>query len=63
MSFSSSIDKVESVVNLPLALKILGALVLILTVWKGVHGFFPTVGLVIGAALLFVGGEFNKLYR
>jgi hypothetical protein len=63
MGFSSTIDKIESVVNLPFALKIAGAAILLLTVWKGVHGFFPTAGLIVGAAMLFVGGEFNKLYR
>jgi hypothetical protein len=63
MSFVSEVDKVESFVNLPLVLKVLGVVVLVLTVWKGVHGFFPTFGLIAGAAMIFVGGEFNKIYR
>lgn len=63
MSFSSTIDKIEGVINLPLALKVAGIAILAVTVWKGVHGFFPTTGLIVGAAMLFVGGEFNKLYR
>lgn len=63
MGFSSAIDKLESIINLPFGLKVVGAAILLITIWKGVHGFFPTTGLIVGAAMLFVGGEFNKLYR
>lgn len=63
MSFTTEVEKVESFVNLPFVLKVLGVVLIGITIWKGVHGFFPTAGLLIGAAMLFVGGEFNKIYK
>lgn len=59
----SFIEKVEEYVNVPLALRVVGVLVLGLTVWKGVHGFWPTFGAVAGGLLLFVGGHYSKLHR
>lgn len=57
------IQKLESIVNLPVVLKILGFVVLGITVWKGVHGFWPTTGILTGGAMLLVGMLFDKIYR
>jgi hypothetical protein len=35
--------------------KILGVAMLVLTVWKGVHGFFPTAGIIAAAVLYGLG--------
>ena len=63
MGIVNEVEKVEQNVYLPTVLKILGAAVLAITVWKGVHGFFPTAGVLIGGAMLVVGGFFNKIYK
>lgn len=63
MGIVSEVDKIEQDVYLPTVLKILGAVVLGITVWKGVHGFFPTTGVLVGGAMLLVGGMFNKIYK
>jgi hypothetical protein len=59
----SFIDKVESVVNLPVVLQVGGAVVFGLTVWKGVHGFLPSFGLIAGAAMVYVGKHFAVIYK
>jgi hypothetical protein len=63
MGFSSEVQKVESVVKLPFALLLVGGVILAITVWKGVHGFWPTTGILIGGAMTLVGGLFNKIYK
>ncbi|HZT71218.1 MAG TPA: hypothetical protein VFC10_15920 [Terriglobia bacterium] len=63
MSFSQGVDKLESVVYLPFVLRVVGIGILAVTIWKGVHGFFPTAGILTGGAMLLVGGMFNKIYK
>lgn len=58
MSVVSEVDKVESLVNLPLVLRILGIVILSLTVWKGVHGVVPSAGLIIGAVVMLIADLF-----
>jgi hypothetical protein len=63
MSFGQVVDKVESIVNLPTVLKVIGFVILAITVWKGVHGFFPTAGILVGGLMLLAGELFNKIYK
>lgn len=63
MGIIGEVDKVESLINLPLVLRIFGIVVLGVTIWKGVHGFFPTTGILVGGLMLLVGGMFNKIYK
>jgi hypothetical protein len=63
MSFGEEVDKVESIVNLPTVLKVIGFVILAITVWKGVHGFFPTAGILVGGLMLLAGELFNKIYK
>lgn len=63
MGIVSEVDKVESLVNLPFVLRLIGCVVLGITIWKGVHGFFPTAGVLVGGAMVLVGGMFNKIYK
>jgi hypothetical protein len=35
--------------------KVVAVAVVAVTVWKGVHGFFPTFGILLGAALYGLG--------
>jgi hypothetical protein len=62
----SEVDKIEQNVYLPFVLRLLGIAVLAITVWKGVHGGFPTAGLIFGAVLLLaaavVGARLEKLF-
>lgn len=46
-----------------LAAYAVGILLLAVTIWKGVHGFFPTAGIIVGGLMLLVGGMFNKIYK
>lgn len=48
--------------NLPLVMQILGAVVLGITVWKGVHGIW-TFMLIAGVLLLYIGKHFNAVYN
>src|SRR5258708_39686626 len=48
---------------LPVLLRIVGGLILAITVWKGVHGVFPSAGIIIFGLMLLVGGMFNKIYK
>jgi len=43
--------------------RVVALFILAVTIWKGVHGFFPTTGVIIGGAMLLVGGMFNKIYK
>ena len=63
MGLSETIAKVEAAVNLPVVLRIVGIFLLGITIWKGVHGFWPTAGILIGGAMLLVGGMFSKIYK
>jgi hypothetical protein len=63
MSFTQEVEKVEGIVWLPFTLRLVGSAILAITVWKGVHGFFPTAGVLIGGAMLLVGSFFNKIYK
>jgi hypothetical protein len=35
--------------------KVLAVAVVAVTIWKGVHGFFPTLGLSVGVGLYLIG--------
>lgn len=59
----SFLDKLENYVYLPLVVKVLGVVILGVTLWSGVHGFFPKFGVVAGALALYVGSNFNKVYK
>ena len=63
MSFGQEVDKVESIVKLPTVLQVLGAVIFGLTIWKGVHGFWPSFGLISGAGMAYVGKHFASIYR
>jgi len=63
VGLSETIAKVEAAVNLPVVLRIVGIFLLGITIWKGVHGFWPTAGILIGGAMLLVGGMFSKIYK
>jgi hypothetical protein len=52
-----------SYVKVPTAMQVVGVAVFGITVWKGVHGFFPSFGLISGAALTYFGKHFADLYR
>ena len=43
------------------ALQVFGVAVFGFTVWKGVHGFWPSFGLISGAASAYVGRHFASL--
>ena len=49
-------------INLPVLAQAAGAAVFGITVWKGVHGIFPTMGLISGAGLLYAGKHFAGLF-
>ena len=59
----SFLDKLQSVINLPTVLQVVGVAIFGITIWKGVHGVFPTVGLISGAAMAYVGKHFANIYR
>lgn len=59
----SFLNKLENTVYLPFTLRLASCVILGITVWKGVHGFFPTAGVLIGGAMVLVGGMFSKIYR
>ena len=59
----SFIDKLQNVIKLPNVLQILGVVIFGITIWKGVHGFFPTFGLIAGAAMAYVGKHFGNIYQ
>lgn len=59
----SFFDKLESIVNLPVVLQVLGVAIFGITIWKGVHGVLPTVGLISGAAMAYVGKHFSRIYK
>lgn len=50
-------------INLPTAMQVAGVAILAVTVWKGVHGFVPTAGLLSGAALAYFGKHFSAFYK
>jgi len=50
-------------INLPVLAQVAGAAVFGITVWKGVHGVFPTVGLLSGAGLVYVGKHFASMFK
>jgi hypothetical protein len=50
-------------VNLPVVLQVGGVVVFGLTVWKGVHGFLPSFGLIAGAGMAYVGKHFARIYN
>lgn len=50
-------------VKLPTVLQVVGVAVFGITVWKGVHGFFPSSGLIAGGAMAYVGKHFAGLYK
>jgi len=52
-----------SFIKLPAVLQVLGVVVFGITVWKGVHGFLPSAGLVAGAGMAYVGKHFAGLYK
>lgn len=50
-------------IKLPVVLQVAGVAVFGLTVWKGVHGFFPSFGLIAGAGMAYVGKHFSRIYN
>ena len=50
-------------IKLPTVLQVAGVVVFGLTIWKGVHGFLPSFGLIVAAAMAYVGKHFDSLYR
>jgi type IV secretory pathway VirB2 component (pilin) len=48
--------------NLPRVLQVVGVVVFGLTIWKGVHGVMPTLGLISGAGAAYVGKHFSAIY-
>jgi len=52
-----------SLLKLPIVLQVAGVAVFGLTVWKGVHGFLPSFGLIAGAGMAYVGKHFSSIYR
>jgi type IV secretory pathway VirB2 component (pilin) len=50
-------------VKLPKVLQVVGVVVFGITVWKGVHGFLPSFGLIAGAGMAYVGKQFDSLYK
>lgn len=63
MSIISTVDKVEQNIYLDFVLIFVGLIILAITVWKGVHGFWPTTGVIVGGLSLLVGFLFNKIYK
>lgn len=59
----SVFGKIASAVNIPVALQVIGVVVFGLTIWKGVHHFWPSFGLIAGAAMMYVGRHYNTLYN
>lgn len=49
--------------KMPNMMQFAGAVVFGVTVWKGVHGFVPTAGLIAGAGMAYVGKHFSGLVR
>lgn len=52
-----------SFIKLPTVLQIGGVVILGLTVWKGVHGFLPSFGVIAGAGMAYVGKHFAGIYK
>jgi type IV secretory pathway VirB2 component (pilin) len=52
-----------SFIKWPTVLQIVGVLIFGLAVWKGVHGFFPTAGLILGAGMAYVGRHYATLWK
>jgi hypothetical protein len=52
-----------SFIKLPTVLQVAGVVVFGLTIWKGVHGFLQSFGLIAGAAMAYVGKHFDSLYK
>jgi hypothetical protein len=52
-----------SSIKLPTFLQVVGVAVFGITVWKGVHGFLPSFGLIAGASMAYVGKHFESLYK
>ncbi len=52
-----------SLLKLPIVLQVAGVAVFGLTVWKSVHGFLPSFGLIAGAGMAYVGKHFSSIYR
>ena len=52
-----------SFIKLPVVLQVIGVAVFGITVWKGVHGFLPSAGLISGAAMAYVGKHFDGIYK
>lgn len=63
MEPKSFIERLDEAINLKFTVTLIGAAILGITVWKGVHHFWPTAGALIGGAMLLVGSFFNKIYK
>lgn len=67
-TFTKSGDGLDNAIHrelsfLPILFRIVGGLVLAVTIWKGVHGFLPSAGIIVFGLMLLVGGMFNKIYK
>jgi len=56
-------QKLVHSIYLDFVLKAVGILIVAITVWKGVHGWPPSLGIIIGFGLWYVGMRFDKIYR
>jgi len=52
-----------SIFKLPVVLQVAGVAVFAVTIWKGVHGFLPSAGLIAGAGMAYVGKHFAQFYK
>jgi ABC-type phosphate transport system auxiliary subunit len=59
----SFFTKLGQAVNVPVAMQVIGVVIFGLTIWKGVHHFWPSFGLIAGAAMAYVGRHYNTLYN
>jgi hypothetical protein len=50
-------------VNISMVLQVAGVAIFAVTIWKGVHGVLPTVGLISGAGLAYVGDRFTAFFK
>lgn len=49
--------------NVPVVLQLLGIVIFGVTVWKGVHGFLPSFGLIAGLLMVYVGKHYAAIYN
>jgi type IV secretory pathway VirB2 component (pilin) len=50
-------------IKLPSVLQVVGVAVFGITIWKGVHGFAPSAGLILGAGMAYAGAHFSSMFK